>query len=254
MNLHFITSISKEYWYATGQYCISTWDLPGKVTVYVEQTAGDIGWIRDIPFDVSLLPVPRNEALSGIHGRRKVMKFWGKSYAQILAHRTRANDERIVWIDADVEQLKPITKSKFDFKFDNPVAIMHSDDVDDCWETGLVLFNNNYPKIGQFINRYEEAWNDIDLLNSLWKPYDALVLGHVAAEKGFYNLCNNKCKNVDALKNSMYNPYFKHWINKTNKEQLSKNNESSNLSQNSTECEESREAGFTKALCHRSCL
>lgn len=254
MNLHFITSISKEYWYATGQYCISTWDLPGKVTVYVEQTSGDIGWIRDIPFEVSLLPVPANPALAGVYNKKKVLKFWGKSYAQILAHRNRANDERVIWIDADVEQLKPIKKDKFDFAFDNPVAILHSGDADDCWETGLVLFNNAYPKIGQFVNRYEELWNDLELLNSLWKPYDALVLGYLANEKGFHNLCNKKCKNVDALKNSMYNPYFKHWINKTNKETLGKNHESGNLSQNSTECEEPRETGPFDALCHRSCL
>jgi hypothetical protein len=37
MNLHFITSISKEYWENTAKYCIGTWNLPGKLTVYIDQ-------------------------------------------------------------------------------------------------------------------------------------------------------------------------------------------------------------------------
>lgn len=248
MNLHFITSISKEYWYATGQYCISTWDLPGKVTVYVEQTAGDIRWIQDIPFEVSLLPVPLNEALTGEHGRRKVLKFWGKSYAQIFAHRNRANNERIIWIDADVEQLKPVKKEQFDFPFVEPVAMMYSGEGDDCWETGLVLFNHMNPKIGQFINQYEEVWNDLEFLNSIWKPYDALVLGQLVLSRGYYNLCTKECLNVDALDTSIYSTFFKHWINKDNKNQLARNNESSNISQISTKREKSRKGRFAKPL------
>jgi hypothetical protein len=241
MNLHFITSISKEYWYATGQYCIPTWDLPGKITVFVEQSTGDIGWIKEIPFEVSLLSVPTNQALSGIYNRKKVLKFWGKSYAQILSHRNRDNDERIIWIDADVAQLHIVSDDQFNFEFENPVAMMNSGDSDDCWETGMVIFNHQYPKIGQFINRYEDAWHNAELLNSLWKPYDALVLGHMAEDRGYFNLCLDTCKNIDAMRNSVFHPYFKHWINKTNKEELGKHHESSDISQDSTECEESGE-------------
>jgi hypothetical protein len=88
MNLHFITSISKEYWDLTAKYCIPTWNLPGRVTVYVEQTEGDMKWTNEIPFDVELITVPRLRWEAG-NGRRKVLKFWGKSYTQIRAVQTR---------------------------------------------------------------------------------------------------------------------------------------------------------------------
>jgi hypothetical protein len=58
------------------------------------------------------------------------------------------------------------------------------------------------------------------LFSSLWKPYDAQVLGYVATRKGFLNLCNSSCKNQDALKNTRYADFFTHWINKDNKNLL----------------------------------
>jgi hypothetical protein len=58
MKLHFITSISKSYWNDTARYCIPTWKLPGKVTIYVDQNAGDLDWLSEVPFHKELLTVP----------------------------------------------------------------------------------------------------------------------------------------------------------------------------------------------------
>jgi hypothetical protein len=225
MKLHFITSISKEYWEKTGRLCIPTWDLPGKVTIYVEQKSGTIDWMKEIPFPVELLHVPTLKLDDEFVDRRKVLRFWGKTCAQITAVRNREENERIIWIDADVEQISPIPAREFQMKFDFPFAIMNSKNNEDCWETGLVIFNQDYPKLGIIMKRYEQAWKDEDILLNLWKPYDAQVLGYIATEKGFRNLCLRPCKNADAFQNSHYRGYFKHWINKTNKEMLRTEND-----------------------------
>jgi hypothetical protein len=232
MNLHFITSLSKEYWESVGKHCIGTWNLPGKVTVYLEQTTGPIKWVNDIPFNVELLTVPPLTTSDDTE-RRKVLKFWGKSVAQISAVTNRANNERIIWIDSDIEQVSSVDKRLFDFKFDQPVAVMNSHDGDDCWESGIVIFNQENEKLNQFIKKYSHAWTDPEILNNLWKPYDAQVLGYVALSRGYYNLCENRCTNAESLNNSRYRHCFKHWINKTNKEKLilQKTNENNHLPQ-----------------------
>lgn len=230
MNLHFITSISKDYWYSTAKYCIGTWNLPGKVTIYIDQKEGDVDWFNELPFNKLLLNVPNLEMESSDAERAKVMKFWGKSCAQLHAVYNKEEDERIIWLDADIEQIGNVNIELFNFMFDSEIAIMNSGDGEDCWESGLVIFNNSTGKLKVAMNRYRDTWNDFNILNSLWKPYDAQVLGYVAQQRGYFNLCNNPCKNIDALKNSRYSTVFTHWINKSNKKLLAeKYNEGSNL-------------------------
>ena len=232
MNLHFVTSISKEYWYSTARFCINTWDLPGTVTVFVDQKDGDLTWISEIVADnIVLLDVPAINTTE--HKRSIVRKFWGKSYSQIVAIRSRGVNERIIWVDSDVEQIDVANAELFNFEFTEPFAILNSEDAEDCWETGIVLFNQQYGKLNQLIKRYERSWHDDDFLSSLWRPYDTQVLGDIALDKGFLNLCDAKCKNVNALENSRYSAAFKHWINKDNKKLLSDtqlNDNSSDLS------------------------
>jgi hypothetical protein len=242
MNLHFITSINREYWDLTAKYCVPTWKLPGKVTVFVEQTEGDLKWINEIPFDVELITVPPLKWEAG-NTRRKVLKFWGKSYTQIRAVQTRSINERVIWLDADMQQTyyDVLSSDKFNVEFDDAVGLLNSGDHEDCWESGIVIFNQECDKLGMFVKRYNDAWNNEELMESLWRPYDAQVIGHVA-KKSFYNLCDTPCSNADAVKNSWFGNYFKHWINKNNKTQLRKlNNDNSNsVSSDSTKSEESR--------------
>jgi hypothetical protein len=195
--------------------------------VYVEQQSGPIEWIKDIPATVELLHVP-TLLVDEFSDRRKVLKFWGKTSAQISAVRNRSNNERVIWVDSDVEQVADVDSSLFSLDFEDPVAIMNSEDGEDCWETGIVIFNQQNGKLGQLMKKYEQAWRDEETLASLWKPYDAQVLGHVALDRGYYNLCNVPGPNINALSNSIFGPYFKHWINKENKDQLIKLHESSN--------------------------
>jgi hypothetical protein len=222
MNLHFITSISKEYWYSTAQYCVTTWKLPGKVTIYIDQTDGDLDWLKDVPFHKELLHVPTLKV--SVDDRAKVRKFWGKSCAQLHAVRNRDIDERIIWLDSDVEQISDASETLFNQTFQDQLAVMNSSDHEDCWETGLVIFNQQNEKLNQAMKKYHNAWNDEDILSGLWRPYDAQVLGHVALERGFLNLCKKPCKNIDALANTIYNTTFKHWINKDNKQILADKN------------------------------
>jgi hypothetical protein len=219
MKLKFITSISKNYWNSTGKYCINSWNLPGDVTIYIDQKEGDLDWIKDVPFHKELLHVPAI-SVSNVGDRTKVRKFWGKACAQIDAVRNRSVNERIIWLDADVEQINPIDESAFNFEFDQFVAMMNSNDNEDCWESGLVIFNQQHTKLNLYMSRYEKIWNDEEHLSSLWRPYDAQVLGNLAETNGYMNLCLNPCSNVDALKNTKFNDYFVHWINKTNKKIL----------------------------------
>jgi hypothetical protein len=235
MNLKFITSISKEYWEETAKHCIPTWNLPGEVIVYIEQREGEIGWVQEVPFKKLLLDVPK---LKEDYGRNKVYKFWGKANAQMHAvydfvdrrnnalenNATNIPCERIIWLDADIEQIGLATTEMFDFNFNEPLGMMNSGDSHDCWETGIVIFNQEYFKLRVVMNKYKEVWKDPDIMNSLWKPYDAQVLGYVANDKGYYNLCKRTCKNINAVENSIYSSTFKHWINKENKEQLRNEN------------------------------
>ena len=125
MNLHFITSISKEYWYSTAKHCISTWNLPGKITVFIDQQYGDLDWISEIPFHKQLLSVPHLK-VDEFTNTAKVRKFWGKTCSQIVAVRNREENERVIWVDSDVEQLQEIPASLFNFSFSEPVGVMHS--------------------------------------------------------------------------------------------------------------------------------
>lgn len=222
MNLHFITSISKEYWYSTAKHCISTWNLPGKVTIFIDQQYGDLDWINEIPYHKRLLSVPPLKT-DEFTSTAKVRKFWGKTCSQIVAVRNRDENERVIWIDSDVEQLQAIPAEFFNFSFAEPVGIMYSGGIDDCWETGLVIFNQENGKLNQFMKKYENHWNDEEILTSLWKPYDALVLGYTAQDRGFHNLCNGTCINAEAVEHTRYAGYLKHWINKDNKQILLNN-------------------------------
>ena len=219
MKLHFITSISKEYWFDTAKKCISTWNLPGDVTIFIDQQYGDLDWIKEIPYHTHLLSVPPLK-VDEFTNTAKVRKFWGKTCSQIIAVRNRDENERVIWIDGDVEQIGEVPRELFDFNFEEPLAMLNSNNNQDCWETGIVIFNQQYGKLNQVMKRYENAWQDEEILTSLWKPYDAQVLGYVANDRGFKNLCNESCKNADALKHSALGAYFIHWINKTNKAKL----------------------------------
>lgn len=218
MKLKFITSISKNYWNSTAKHCISTWNLPGEVVIYVDQKEGDLNWLNEVPFQKELLNVPALNVNVG--DRTKVRKFWGKACAQIDAIRNRSTDERIIWLDGDVEQINPVDASAFSFNFKEFVAMMNSQDDEDCWESGLVIFNQKCEKLNLYIRRYENFWYDENSLMTLWRPYDAQILGHIAQEHGFMNLCQSKCKNIDALKNTTFSNFFVHWINKDNKKLL----------------------------------
>lgn len=228
MNLHFITSISQEYWFDVAQYCIPTWNLPGRVTVYFEQDAGSIAWTKQVPYEM-ILQTPPLLTSNIVNDRRKVIKFWGKSCAQIHAVKYRNDNERIIWIDSDIEQLAEIDPKYFAFDFDQAVAAMNSGDGQDCWESGIVLFNQQNEKLGKVIKDYENLWLDPELETRVWKSYDAPILGCVI-EGNFLNLCNHNGPNKDALQNSLYGPWFKHWINKENKELLKQQHASRRLS------------------------
>jgi len=219
MKLHFITSLSKEYWYDVAKKCISTWDLPGKVTIFIDQQFGDLDWISEVPFHKHLLYVPPLK-VDEFTPTAKVRKFWGKACAQIVAVRNREEDERVIWLDSDIEQIGPALEKYFTDPFERPVALMNSQDGQDCWESGLVIFNQEYGKLNQFMKAYDLNWNNEQLLAELWKPYDAQVIGHTAEIKGYLNLCTAPCKNESALLNTRYGTIFKHWINKENKERL----------------------------------
>ena len=221
MNLHFITSISSAYWNNIAKQCISTWDLPGRVTVYIDQTHGDLDWIKQIPYHCELLHVPPLESTQHANNA-KIRKFWGKSSAQIHAVEHGNTNERIVWMDADIEQLQPVPSELFDFEFNEPVAVLHSGQPNDEWESGLVIFNQAHGKLSQFMKHYSNNWNNNEVLASLYKPYDAPVLGYTAVQRGFVNLCHDTGGiNKLALENSRYRGYLNHLIGKANKYDVS---------------------------------
>ena len=221
MNLQFITSISANYWESVGKYCIKTWDLPGEIIIYIDQKEGNLDWLDQVPHKKRLLYVPSLTVSEHINNRTKVKKFWGKSCAQIHAIRNRPLDTRIIWLDADVEQVSSVKPEIFEFYFDQAVAMMKSNDYsEDCYESGLVIFNESYKKLSLFATHYEKFWKTEEKLLSLFRPYDAMVLGELAQEKGFLNLVHTPCDNKDALENTRFSEYFKHWINKDNKKVL----------------------------------
>lgn len=216
MNLHFITSVSPTYWETIGKRCIDSWQLPGQVTVYVDQQQGDLAWLHQVPHNKTLLAVPAL-SIEPFASNAKVRKFWGKASAQLHAVKHRQPDERVIWLDADVEQLQPVDAELFDFEFEDAVAALNSGHINDSWETGLVIFNQQCGKLDQFMRHYERSWNSEDVLPKLWKPYDAHVLGHTAIERGYFNLCTEPCANKTAIEHSRYSAYFKHWISKAYK-------------------------------------
>lgn len=225
MNLHFITSISKEYWDRTAKYCISTWNLPGTLTIYIDQQEGEVEWFNDIKHPKRLLNVPPLKFKDDDETTKtKVRKFWGKACAQIHAIKNRDEDTRIIWLDGDIEQIGQAPEELFTRNYGSkPVAIMKSTDdmtVPDRWETGLVIFNHENEKLTLFANQYEKLWKDKEELYNLHKPYDAFVLGEMAERRNHVNLCIRECENKDALANTHFADTFKHHINKENKKLL----------------------------------
>ena len=225
MNLQFITSVSKEYWERTAKYCIGTWNLPGNLTIYIDQEEGEVEWFNDIKHKKLLLHVPTLKFSDGDESTRtKIRKFWGKSCAQIHAIRNRQEDTRIVWLDADLEQIGNAPEALFSYNYGSkPVALMRSSNdpnIPDCWETGLVIFNYENEKLTLFANQYEKYWKDKEALAELHKPYDAFVLGAMAEKRNYVNLCLRECDNKDALANTVFADTFKHHINKENKKRL----------------------------------
>lgn len=226
MELKFITSLTKGYWNSVGKACMSTWQLPGEVYVYIDQKSGSLDWIDEIPYKKILLHVPPLEVAEYIDVKTKVRKFWGKSNAQFDAVRNREDDTRVVWLDADMEQKTKIPKDAFTFSFPQAVAMMRSSTkIADRFETGLVIFNQEHEKLNLFIKQYEAFWKNDEELLTLLRPYDAMVLGTLAEKRGFHNLCRSECDNINALKNTKFADYFRHWINKENKAKLKEINE-----------------------------
>jgi len=223
--LQFITSISKSYWQNTARHCIKNWDLPGEVIVYIDQQEGDVEWFNEVPFKKKLVHVPPLNLDKYLDYKTKVRKFWGKSCAQIHAIRNRPLDTKIIWLDSDVEQLQPVPEELFELQSNRPLAMMKSHDKHaDCYETGLVIFNQKYEKLTLFANQYERFWNNEEELFGLHRPYDAMVLGALAERKGFENLVHTECENEYALENTRFQKYFKHHINKENKAKLNEKN------------------------------
>ena len=216
MKLQFITSVSKDYWYETAQYCIPNWNLPGDLLIYIDYPEGEIDWLTDIKFNKRLLHVPCLQGYEELDLTTKVRKFWGKASAQIHAVKNRLEDTRIIWLDADVEQIKPIPADYFNSSFKHELALMRSNYVQkDCFETGLVIFNQEHEKLNVVIKKYEKFW--YESLDKVNKPYDAYVLGAVATERRFTNLVDKYCDNKDAFANSRFKDFFIHHINKENK-------------------------------------
>lgn len=220
--LQFVTSVSKSYYTSTAKYTMATWNLPGELVVYIDQKEGDLDWLDEIRHTKKLLNVPKLNVAEYLDDKTKVRKFWGKSCAQIHAIRNRPDDTRIVWLDADIEQLVPsVNENLFLSNFDKAVAMMKSNNQSaDCFESGLVIFNESHKKLTLFANQYEKFWKDEESLLQLWRPYDALVLGALAEKRGFLNLVEKECPNEHALENTKFRGTFKHWINKANKETL----------------------------------
>lgn len=218
MNFRFVTSISRSYWNSIGKYCIPTWNLPGEVIILIDQSEGDLNWIEEIPFSKCLIKVPELKINDRLNKKFKVRKFWGKSYAQIYAVLNRPVNTQIIWLDSDIEQIKKYDTNIFDFNFTEPLALCKSNQYsEDCFETGVVIFNSKFKKINFIMNEYYKFWFNEEKITSLFRPYDAHVLGEIGNIHGFYNLCENECENIDALKNTRFKDYIKHWINKDNK-------------------------------------
>lgn len=223
MKLQFITSVSKGYWESVGKYCIGSWDLPGEVVVYIDQQEGDLNWLDEIPkhYKKKLLHVPDLEVAEYLDVKTKVRKFWGKSCAQIHAIRNRPLETRVIWLDADIEQTGNVNSDLFELNFSQAVAMMKSNDFhEDCFESGLVIFNQLHEKLTLFANQYEKFWKSEEDLLGLFRPYDAMVLGAVVEKRGFHNLVHGTCMNKDALEHTHFKNVFKHWINKDNKAKL----------------------------------
>jgi len=227
--IQFITSISKSYYTSTAKYTMANWNLPGELVVYIDQKEGDLNWLDDISHTKRLLHVPKLNVADYIDDKTKVRKFWGKSCAQIHAIRNKPDNTRIVWLDADIEQLVPsINEALFLTNFDKAVAMMKSNNQSaDCFETGLVIFNESHKKLSLFTTQYEKFWQTEEDIKSCYKPYDNFVLGAIAEKRGFLNLVEKECANEHALENTKFRGFFKHWINKANKETLRLQNEQS---------------------------
>jgi len=228
MNLQFITSVSKGYWNSVGKHCISSWNLPGEVVVYIDQQEGDLTWLEEIPYRKRLLHVPELDIANDYDVKTKIRKFWGKTCAQLDAVKNRGENTRIIWLDADIEQIESskLSEKLFNFTFKDGVAMMRSNTHNaDRYETGLVIFNQQHDKLDLFMRQYESFWNTEEELSSLFRPYDAMVLGAIGERRGFYNLCQNTCENKDAMTHTKYRKVLKHWINKKNKSILKESKE-----------------------------
>jgi hypothetical protein len=212
-----------------------TWDnLPGDIVVVWDDKPLDIGIGKIFNFWKDIAS-PEDPWLKEGMGGTKADRFWKKSRVQVWA--TRKFKGLVVWIDADIQITKPISRSK-------AIEMLHPGDriwgTLDCGEdhpqvydhidTGIVSFNTKHNNFQDFIREYSLMWYNGQIYQCR-QPYDHYAVTMLSKRwpvktfvpnwKTWRNI-QNDFPNRFNMENSYLAEYMTHHLGIENKEILSK--------------------------------
>lgn len=141
---------------------------------------------------------------------RKALRWSYKSFVIWYALKN-INSDYIVWMDADVETLRPVDETviskiaKKKLIVANPELIKNDMHI----ESGFVIFNTKHSLISRVIEHYHQGYHDQQVLN-LPKPWDGFWLAKLMKE-------DKEISNSSDLSKVPYRKiftYFKHHVGK----------------------------------------
>lgn len=238
-SITWVTSLSKDYYNNVGIHTLHTWkNLPGEVVFVWDDKPQNLGFGKTFNFYKDVVS-PNDPWLSESMGGPKADRFWKKSRVQIWASRRFSG--LVVWIDADMSVVKPLTLS-------NAIDLLHPKNLvwssldcgsdwdlpNDCpIDTGIVVFNTKHDQFHSFIKDYSLTWYNGDIYK-LPQPYDHHAANHVRAKWPMMSLvphfstwANPATEFISryAMDNSVLKEYFIHHLGIANKERLNREKE-----------------------------
>lgn len=239
MKVKVITTMSQEYWDKVGQYSVSTWpslkpngwefwlhdtpDLPLLVDRKIQDTDKN-KWINEAgPISLNFPEPPGYQ--------REWRMFCHKSFA-IWESYTQEPTGIMVWCDADVKWLQPLTDDILEQCLNGKFCgYLGRDRVDTSGtakkkysrltpETCFIVFDLDHPIAKDFFTKFENIYKSMELFK-LYSWCDAAVFEHVMHQfpaECFNDITKDNPPAIAPLPLTFLNDYIEHWMGWSNKD------------------------------------
>lgn len=139
------------------------------------------------------------------------VRFSHKVQAQI-SHLRKSTADYVIWLDADVVQLKEYTEEQLLSLMPGPEELFSFLDRQPhkYAETGWIAYNMHHPRLKEFVRRFEDIYLTREIF-TLAQYHDAFVWDHIR-QRGRYpgrNLLNN-ARSSEPFDSSELAEWFRH--------------------------------------------